>query len=395
MDFARLEDAGYLVEVVGAHLLIKGVPFLNGAGEVKHGRIISLFDPNAPGGEAPASHQIWFDGGMPHATNASAIDRWDITASAGMITPELRFDYQFSMKLVDEGTRQKREYRSELEKLNTYYRVISGPAFATDKEAAENLPADVETKAAPEESPFLYPDTASARAGVVMINHKLSGLKIGIVGVGGTGSYVLDLIAKAPVSEIRIFDGDRFDSHNAFRAPGAASVEAVTADQMKVDYFSAEYGKMRKGIRAVREYVTAANVDQLDDLDFAFLCMDTGPDKRVIVEHLEKQKIEFIDTGMSVSIIDGEIGGLLRVTTSSRYLGDVIGRDRLSFRPQEKDNPYNQNVQIADLNALNASLAVLKWKKLCDVYVDARFEHHASFVIESAGLSSMDRHEAH
>jgi tRNA A37 threonylcarbamoyladenosine dehydratase len=43
--------------------------------------------------------------------------------------------------------------------------------------------------------------------------------------MGGTGSYILDLVAKTAVMEIHLFDGDDFNQHNAFRAPGAASLE--------------------------------------------------------------------------------------------------------------------------------------------------------------------------
>ena len=42
-------------------------------------------------------------------------------------------------------------------------------------------------------------DTASARAGLIGLNRKLVGESVGIVGLGGTGSYVLDLVAKTPV----------------------------------------------------------------------------------------------------------------------------------------------------------------------------------------------------
>lgn len=392
-DIFRLEEAGYLIEIHNAHLVVKGVPFVAADGAVRHGRIISAVDPNAAGGTVPSSHQIWFHGGAPHGFDGAPIDKWSITAGAGIVAPGLQFDFQFSMKLINPETKTPRDYIDEVEKITTYHRVIAGPARHKNKEAAETLPPDIEQESTPFESPFVYPDTASARAGVVMINHKLHGLKIGIIGVGGTGSYVLDLVAKSPVAEIRLYDGDTFDSHNAYRSPGAASLEAVTADLKKVDYFASIYRKIHKNIAAVPNYVGEENVAELADLDFAFICMDTGPAKRTIIEFLENSAIQFIDTGMNVRVVEGEISGLVRVTTSSRFLGDVIGRDRLSFRPQERDDPYNQNIQLGDLNALNAALAVLKWKKLYDVYVDARMEHHATFVIESSGLTSKDRYE--
>lgn len=125
------------------------------------------------------------------------------------------------------------------------------------------------------------------------------------------------------------------------------------------------------------------------DRYFVFLCMDTGPVKKTIVEFLQFNEIDFVDSGMNVRVVDGEISGLVRVTTSTRFRRDV--RDRLSFRAPEKDDPYNQNIQLGDLNALNAALAVVKWKKLYDVYVDAWMEHQSTFVLESAGLTSKDR----
>ncbi|WP_318271316.1 ThiF family adenylyltransferase [Sphingobacterium cellulitidis] len=46
---------------------------------------------------------------------------------------------------------------------------------------------------------------------------KLERQKIAIIGLGGTGAYILDMVAKTPVKEIHLFDGDSFDQHNAFR----------------------------------------------------------------------------------------------------------------------------------------------------------------------------------
>jgi hypothetical protein len=74
-----------------------------------------------------------------------------------------------------------------------------------------------------DDSVFRHIDTASARAHIVAITEKLKVSKIAIVGVGGTGSYVLDHVARTPVREIDLFDRDHFLQHNAFRSPGAPS----------------------------------------------------------------------------------------------------------------------------------------------------------------------------
>lgn len=67
------------------------------------------------------------------------------------------------------------------------------------------------------ETVFQYIDTNSSRANIEMINMKLERQKIAIIGLGGTGAYILDMVAKTPVKEIHLFDGDSFDQHNAFR----------------------------------------------------------------------------------------------------------------------------------------------------------------------------------
>ena len=70
------------------------------------------------------------------------------------------------------------------------------------------------------DSPFEFADTASARQQTTDLAMKLQDEKVAIVGVGGTGSFVLDFVAKTWVKEIHLFDDDEFLQHNAFRAPG-------------------------------------------------------------------------------------------------------------------------------------------------------------------------------
>ena len=80
---------------------------------------------------------------------------------------------------------------------------------------------------------FCYTDTASSRAEIGVVSAKLKGGAVGIVGLGGTGSYILDLVAKTPMAEIHLFDGDKLLQHNAFRAPGAPSIETLKEAPLK------------------------------------------------------------------------------------------------------------------------------------------------------------------
>ena len=104
------------------------------------------------------------------------------------------------------------------------------------------------------------------------LTKRLADDRIAIIGLGGTGGYVLDSVAKTPVREIRIFDNDVFLQHNAFRAPGAASIEEICEVVSKVEYFRRIYSRMHKGIVAHKCMMRADTVHLLDGVTFAFLC---------------------------------------------------------------------------------------------------------------------------
>ena len=65
----------------------------------------------------------------------------------------------------------------------------------------------------------------------------------------------------------------------------------------------------------------------------------------------------FIGLGLKKS--GDRLGGILRVTTSTPAKRDHIST-RIDFSDPEPDDIYDENIQIADLNALNATLAVIK-----------------------------------
>jgi len=78
------------------------------------------------------------------------------------------------------------------------------------------------------------------------------------------------------VLEIRVIDGDEFLQHNAFRAPGAPSIEQLREAPKKVDYLKSIYSKMHKGIVAHAVTLDASNLHLLDGITFAFLCINAA-----------------------------------------------------------------------------------------------------------------------
>jgi len=180
---------------------------------------------------------------------------------------------------------------------------------------------------------------------------------IAIVGVGGTGSYILDQVAKTWVDRIVLIDGDEFENHNAYRAPGAAAHGVLAAKRNKAEYFAEEYSRMHTGITAHAVALTADNLHLLEGATFAFLAAADAQSRPKVMRWLRERGVPFIDVGMSFRQGEGGLTGMAKVTA---YLPgqNVTLPTKAAVEPDEDD--YSSNIQVAELNALNAVLAVIR-----------------------------------
>ena len=84
----------------------------------------------------------------------------------------------------------------------------------------------------------------------------------------------------------------------------------------------------------------------------------------------------------------GLLGGIVRVTTSTPETRVEAAR-HISFSDDDgMVDEYATNIQIADLNALTASLAVGRWKRFAGFYRDARREYYCGYSIASGEIVS-------
>lgn len=197
----------------------------------------------------------------------------------------------------------------------------------------------------------------------------------------------MDLVAKTPIEEIHLFDGDSFLQHNAFRSPGAPSVDDLGKKPTKVQWFAETYSRMRKKIFPHAQFIDQTNVVELKQMEFVFLCIE-GTQKKTIVEYLIGNKIPFIDVGIGMYIDSDTLGGNARITTCTPAYHSHVEK-RINFGDDE-DNEYARNIQIADMNALNAALAVIKWKKICGFYFDHEHEHNTTYGLITNQLVNED-----
>jgi hypothetical protein len=388
-DLAQLEAEGFRLRLVQGnahHLLIEGIPAATSRREVVPGVLYCPLDIDPQGKTVnPCSnHQCWWIGEPPCDSTGRVMAEMISNPAEEDKGDGIKTTVAFSRKKADQSP-----YRDYHEKIWTYAQLIWHEAQIIDSNCdprGKPVPAVVEAQA----RVFHYPDMATTRAGIGAATAKLLANRIAIIGIGGTGAYILDLLAKTPIGEIHIYDGDVFALHNAFRSPGAPKKEELT-DPMKVDWFGDIYDRMRAGIIRHPYYVGAAQLPELAGFDFVFVAIDDAVARKVILEGLIATKVSFIDVGIDVVLDEqSSLRGMCRFTVGLPDFHGHIQEVVPMANVPAADEVY-RNIQVADLNMLNASMAVMKWKKLCGFHTDDIREHHSLYTVPTHGLTKEDR----
>jgi hypothetical protein len=374
-DLKRLREEGFEIEVRNGLLLVHQIPYLDHSSVVKRGSLVSELTLAGERTTRPSTHVIYFSGHFPCNPDKTPIEQLRNNDETKQLAEGVVIRHTFSCK-PPEG------YTDYYHKITLYAGIISAPAKSIDDNLTEKT--FIVPTSEDEQTVFNYSDTNSSRAGIQALSAKFKDQKIGIVGVGGTGSYILDFVAKTNVKEIHLFEGDKFLQHNAFRAPGAPTRSVLAQQNNKAQYFQSIYSAMRKGIFIHPEMVTSENVRQLCEMDFVFICLDTNEIKGDIINALITSNVDFVDVGMGIQLADDTLVGIVRVTFCNNENKNHI-LDRISTGDGTADD-YSTNIQIAELNALNAALAVIKWKKLIGFYPDFLGSDNTLFTLSTGML---------
>ncbi len=258
-----------------------------------------------------------------------------------------------------------------------------------------------ETTSLAKQGPFKIPNTFEARAAIGPVQNRIREQRIAIIGLGGTGAYVLDLVAKTPVMEIHLLDADHADWHNFMRAPGAPTTEEIESRHKgrlrKVDYYYSKYASLRGGIHA--HAVRVDNSSMFSEflstypVDFAFVCIDQltegdSPRQNVVYVALSEAEVPFIDSGVSITLEDRAVRGA--VTTSFYAAGSEAWNEAIPNARVEGNVPGYRNVQLPEVNALAASLAVMEWRRRTEQYVSESASFLHKFRLETPRIFRVD-----
>lgn len=354
-QIAHLVADGYDMVLESGHLVVRRLPYVGPSGLRRDGRLV--LPVTLTGGvvtDASGDHRIWFAGEEPRDERGQPLG--SAGQNHGFATDEVA-DYMLSFK-PPSGT-----YACLHDKIQRYAQILLSAARELDASATDTPGGS--WLVVPDNLPLVYADTNTTRAGLVKYSNLFRGHTIAIIGVGGTGSYILDQVAKTWVDRIVLIDGDQFENHNAFRAPGAAAHDVVRAKPNKAEYFAREYSRMHTGITAHPVALTAANLNLLEGVTFAFLSAADAAARPEIMQWLRDRGVPFVDVGMSFREGIGGLTGMAKVTA---YLPgqDVALPTMPAVAPGEDD--YSSNIQVAELNALNAMHAVIQWKRYLSFY---------------------------
>ena len=210
----------------------------------------------------------------------------------------------------------------------------------------------------------------------------LSELRIGIVGLGGTGSAVAEQLAREGIHHFVLADNDKFDPSNITRMYGSYN-------KMRSKY---KVSIVRKNIKKIdpnstivtipKDVVSQRVLEQFKDCDIIFSCTDRHRPRSVLNELAHQYFIPVIDMGAVIDVDDNRINeASIRISLTSpsipclycasviypeQILAESISRDDLKYR---QDMGYIKGQQdnvpsVIPLTTIAASLAVIMLKDL-------------------------------
>ena len=179
-DLRELRNEGYDLEIRSNHLLVKDVPYVNSRKEVKRGILVMPITLAGNATTRPSDHVAHFSGDYPCKADGTTLEHIRNVSGERMLAPGVTIQHTFSAKPMPKGN-----YDDYYDKVTTYVRILSGPAWSIDPAVTAKTFAPIQPDGA-NDDPFNYIDTASSRAEIGMVTQKVNGHKIAIIGLGGT-----------------------------------------------------------------------------------------------------------------------------------------------------------------------------------------------------------------
>lgn len=380
-DLRRLVERGYAVAFDSNYLIVRDLPYLDAERQLQWGAIVTKLDFVDQDHVTQSDHQVFFAGSVPYGLDGSPIPNLaggPAQLLLGEACSDVVVERSFSNKPTPSG-----KFRDFFEKIESYVTIICGPAMELHDVNPYTYRSVEEALVDPI---FVFRDTLTSRAEIGELSAKFRDDVVAVIGLGGTGAYLLDFLVRTPVREIRAFDHDTFHVHNAYRSPG--TIKESELGKRKAQVYRSRYRTFRTGLSIVPKSIDASCSKELEGVTFAFVCVDNGPSRAGIFDLLISKGIPFIDVGMGLSRTRGSLSGMVRMTYYSAEKAQETRDLRLAEESESPDDAYQTNIQIGELNALNACLAVIRFKQLRGFYCDDDSFYHLLFNLSDLRIAT-------
>ena len=375
-DLSALVEAGYRIKIRGAYLVVEGIPYVAECGGIKKADIVTSLELSGETTKPPSDHTVWWTGEMPHTSNGESMEtylccnKWEAGWDIGEGTTVYM---QWSRKPQKGST--TRGYKNYQEKIETYVSEVAGQAESKQPgilmTARSGGDPEVESN-----TRFMYLNTSTYRDGTRGAEQNIEEEVVAVVGVGGSGSYLVDVLAKTNIKELHIYDDDVMEQHNAFRVAGVARIGELGSGKHKVEWHRERYSEIRKeGLYAHAVKIDDENMECLKTCTTVFIAVDKLGIRRRIQKACSEMGVLHVSVGIGLEMEgekNNEIGGMVKIETNYQV---VRYKEQEDGSPENgEDDVYGSNIQTAELNMLGAALAIMEWKARRGVYRNERDE---------------------
>ncbi len=377
-DLSALVKAGYCLNIRGGYLLVEGVPYVNQKGEISKGNIVTSLELAENMTRPPGDHTVWWTGQIPHRISGESMEtylicgKWDEGYDLG---EGITAYSQWSRK--PKSGENTRGYSNYQEKIETYVQEVGGEAEAKSPGILEAARAgwDPEIES---NTRFKYLDTSTYRYGTRGIERRIEDEIVAVIGVGGSGSYLVDILAKTNIKELYLYDDDVMEQHNAFRIAGAARIEELGGVKSKVAWHQERYAAVREeGIYVRKQRINDETLCELGKFTTVFIAVDCLMSRRKIQYKCNELGILHISVGIGLEIEgdnNDQLGGMVKIEIQFKAKRPGGAENDSQENRGEEIRQIYGNVQTVELNMLGAALAITEWKARKGMYRSERKE---------------------
>lgn len=379
-DLLQLKQSGHHIEIRGAYLIIKNIPYVEQDGAIKSSDIVTnlQIDPSTNKVKQPDEHTVWWTGKMPYTAEGKSLKE-DLCCGEWEEGRELGEGISVYMEWSRRPKQGKmyRKYKDYYEKIKTYVDFVSFhaeskmPGVLKVSLSGKNTKIDSNTR-------FEYMNTSSYRNGTKGIEDKVSDEVVAVIGVGGTGSYLVDILAKTDIKELHLYDNGVMETDSVFRLAGA--VHKSEFNMAKVSWHKIRYENVRKkGLHIYENKVDSQNIATLKKCSTVFIAVDDLEARRKIQKKCNEMGIFHLSVGIGVEREgenDNQLGGMIKVEREYKTIVVKQNKNAEAKQQQPINDIYKSNIQTAELNMLGAALAIIEWKIKKGIYRSDRTNNY-------------------